>query len=350
MREQLEALKIQALSELDSADSVETLEEVRVQTLGKKGALTKTLRGLGKVSAEERPKLGVLANQIKGEFNQALEARRNTLKQMAMEARLTTEQIDVTLPGREQATGSIHPMTRALEEITTIFTHMGFPPATGPEVEDDWYNFGALNIPDDHPAREMHDTFYLPPAHDGGTRLLRTHTSSVQVHFMEERQPPIRMIAPGKVFRCDSDITHTPMFHQVEGILVDEAVNFGQLKGVLSTFLVKFFDKELPVRFRPSFFPFTEPSAEADMGCLFCSQKGCRICKNTGWIEILGCGMIHPNVLQNVKIDPEKYSGFAFGVGVERLAMLKYNINDLRTFFENDMRFLKKHATAGGGE
>ena len=348
MRDQLEALKTEALSQLDSTNSIDELEEVRVRTLGKKGALTGILRGLGKVSPEERPKLGVLANEIKAAFNQALEERKLILKKSALDAQLTQERIDITLPGRERPIGSLHPISRALNEMVAIFTHMGFPPATGPEVEDDWYNFGALNIPADHPAREMHDTFYLPPAHDGGKRVLRTHTSSVQVHFMESRKPPIRMIAPGKVFRCDSDITHTPMFHQVEGILVDEGVNFGQLKGLIETFLVRFFERELPVRFRPSFFPFTEPSAEADMGCLFCNSKGCRICKNTGWIEILGCGMIHPNVLQNVNIDKEIYSGFAFGMGVERLAMLKYGIGDLRTFFENDVRFLQQHATVGG--
>ncbi|MBF0380313.1 MAG: phenylalanine--tRNA ligase subunit alpha [Magnetococcales bacterium] len=348
MREQLEALKIESLAKLTAASSIDELEAVRVQTLGKKGDLTKILRGLGKVSAEERPKLGVLANEIKVAFNQALEAQQQILKKSAMEARLQEERLDITLPGRSPAIGSIHPISRALAELTTIFTHMGFPPATGPEVENDWYNFGALNIPDDHPAREMHDTFYLPPAQDGGKRVLRTHTSSVQVHFMENRQPPIRMIAPGKVFRCDSDITHTPMFHQIEGILVDEDVDFGQLKGLLETFLHRFFERDLPVRFRPSFFPFTEPSAEADMGCIFCDAKGCRICKNTGWIEILGCGMIHPNVLKNVDIDTEKYAGFAFGMGVERLAMLKYGINDLRTFFENDLRFLQRHAAVGG--
>lgn len=347
MRKQLETLKIEALSQVENATSMDELEEVRIRTLGKKGALTQILRGLGQVSAEERPGLGVLANEIKDSFNQAWEARRDQLKKAALETRLAAERWDVTLPGRERPVGSIHPITRTLEEIIALFTPMGFPPASGPEVEDDWYNFGALNIPDDHPAREMHDTFYLPNAADGGTRLLRTHTSSVQVHFMENRQPPIRMIAPGKVFRCDSDITHTPMFHQVEGILVDEGVHFGQLKGVLSTFLVHFFERELPVRFRPSFFPFTEPSAEADMGCLFCQGKGCRICKQTGWIEILGCGMIHPNVLTNVRIDPERYAGFAFGMGVERLAMLKYGIGDLRTFFENDVRFLRQHATPG---
>ncbi|MBF0454757.1 MAG: phenylalanine--tRNA ligase subunit alpha [Magnetococcales bacterium] len=348
MREQLEELKKQALIDLEATQSIDALEEVRVRTLGKKGALTKILRGLGKVSAQERPQLGVLANQIKEAFNQALEAQRSRLKQSALASRLQAEQLDITLPGRERAVGSIHPVTRALDEITTLFTHMGFPPATGPEVESDWYNFEALNIPADHPAREMHDTFYLPPAFDGSKRVLRTHTSSVQVHFMENRKPPIRMIAPGKVFRCDSDVTHTPMFHQVEGILVDEGVHFGQLKGLLEVFLVRFFERELPVRFRPSFFPFTEPSAEADMGCLFCNGKGCRICKNTGWLEILGCGMIHPNVLDNVQIDTELYSGFAFGMGVERLAMLKYGINDLRTFFENDIRFLRQHATVGG--
>ncbi|MBF0448073.1 MAG: phenylalanine--tRNA ligase subunit alpha [Magnetococcales bacterium] len=347
MRDQLEELKKQALTELQAAISIEELEAVRVRILGKKGALTGLLRGLGQVSPAERPQLGVLANQLKDAFNQTLESQQAHLKHQALNERLATEQLDVSLPGRQHPVGSIHPVTRAMEEITTLFTHMGFPPATGPEVENDWYNFEALNIPADHPAREMHDTFYLPPAADGGKRLLRTHTSSVQVHFMENRTPPIRMIAPGKVFRCDSDITHTPMFHQVEGILVDEGVHFGQLKGLLETFLARFFERELPVRFRPSFFPFTEPSAEADMGCIFCAAKGCRICKNSGWIEILGCGMIHPNVLRNVQIDTERYSGFAFGMGVERLAMLKYGINDLRTFFENDMRFLNRHAVGG---
>ena len=338
------------LSELASllkkARSTVELEHVRVQTLGKTGALTQLLRGLGKMPAEGRPVLGGLGKVIKAQFNQDLDVRLHYLKQQEQAAQLEAERWDVTLPGRRPPPGGMHPIHRALGEITRIFGHMGFPIATGPEVEDDWHNFGALNIPDDHPAREMHDTFYLPPGPDGKKRLLRTHTSPVQIHIMENRRPPLRIIAPGKVFRCDSDVTHTPMFHQVEGFLVDEGVHFGQLKGILERFLTLFFERDLPVRFRPSFFPFTEPSAEVDMGCLFCASTahGCRICKGTGWLEVLGCGLIHPAVLENVGIDREVYTGFAFGMGVERLAMLKYGINDLRLFFENDVRFLEQHA------
>ncbi|MBF0187577.1 MAG: phenylalanine--tRNA ligase subunit alpha, partial [Magnetococcales bacterium] len=268
----------------------------------------------------------------------------SVLKNEELNARLAAERLDVTLSGRSRPAGGIHPITRALNEINSVFLGMGFEVASGPEIETDWYNFEALNIPADHPAREMHDTFYLPQTDNQPRRVLRTHTSPVQIHAMEEREPPLRVIAPGKVFRCDSDITHTPMFHQVEGFMVDEGVHFGQLKGLLEAFLIRFFERDLPVRFRPSFFPFTEPSAEVDMGCLFCDGKGCRVCKGNGWLEVLGCGMIHPVVLSNVKIDTERYSGFAFGMGVERLAMLKYGINDLRTFFENDTRFLNRHA------
>ena len=329
---------------LQKATSVAELEQIRVQTLGKKGALTQILRGLGKVQATERPALGERANELKSVFNQALASRLELLKQRDLDARLQSERLDVTLPGRMPPQGGIHPITRALGEISRIFAQMGFPAATGPEVESDWHNFAALNIPADHPAREMHDTFYLPPGPNGEKRLLRTHTSPVQIHVMENQRPPLRIIAPGKVFRCDSDLTHTPMFHQVEGFLVDEGVHFGQLKGILERFLRLFFERELPVRFRPSFFPFTEPSAEVDMGCLFCAGQGCRVCKKTGWLEVLGCGLIHPAVLENVGIDREIYSGFAFGMGVERLAMLKYGINDLRLFFENDVRFLQQHA------
>ena len=344
MRIQLEQLQADALARVQAANSLPELEQIRVQVLGKKGELTQLLRGLGSASITERPILGELANQLKNRFNQALSVRMERLKQQALDKRLDAEQLDITLPGRTPAQGGIHPITRALAEIIAIFGSMGFPTATGPEVENDWHNFEALNISADHPAREMHDTFYLPPGPEGEKRLLRTHTSPVQIHFMENHKPPLRIIAPGKVFRCDSDLTHTPMFHQVEGFLVDQGVHFGQLKGILERFLVLFFERDLPVRFRPSFFPFTEPSAEADMGCLFCAGGGCRVCKGTGWIEILGCGLIHPAVLENVGIDREIYSGFAFGVGVERLAMLKYGINDLRLFFENDVRFLGQYA------
>lgn len=347
MRQELEQLGADALKELDQATTLAQLEAVRVGTLGKKGRLTALLRGLGRVSPEERPALGVLANEIKQAFNDRLAQRKEHLAQADLEQRLQAEGVDVTLPGRHRVPGSVHPITRTLQEIEGIFRSMGFEVAAGPEIESDWHNFEALNIPADHPAREMHDTFYLPPDANGGKRVLRTHTSPVQIRVMENRQPPLRVIAPGRVYRCDSDLTHTPMFHQVEGFMVDQGVHFGQLKGLLAHFLRRYFERELPVRFRPSFFPFTEPSAEVDMGCLFCDGKGCRVCKGNGWLEVLGCGMIHPNVLHNVGIDRERYSGFAFGLGVERMAMLKQGIGDLRTFFDNDVRFLRKYASPG---
>ncbi|MBF0628712.1 MAG: phenylalanine--tRNA ligase subunit alpha [Magnetococcales bacterium] len=344
MLDALSRLRTTALDELSHATSPAELEAIRVKTLGKKGELTLILRGLGQMDNEQRATLGAQANAFKEEFAQSLTARMEQLKQAELTQRLEREWVDVTLPGRPRPPGTLHPITKAQNEIIAIFTAMGFPPASGPEVESDWHNFEALNIPPDHPAREMHDTFYLPPSPDGRKRLLRTHTSPVQIRVMEGRQPPLRAIAPGKVFRCDSDLTHTPMFHQVEGFLVDEGVHFGQLKGLLETFLIRFFERPLPVRFRPSFFPFTEPSAEVDMGCLFCAGQGCRVCKKTGWLEVLGCGLIHPNVLTNVGIDRERYTGFAFGMGVERLAMLKYGFPDLRALFENDTRFLTRYA------
>ncbi|MBF0157319.1 MAG: phenylalanine--tRNA ligase subunit alpha [Magnetococcales bacterium] len=342
LRDELQRWHKGVLAELAAAASVEAVEQLRVAALGRKGELTRILRGLGQVEAAERPALGELANRLKESFSQALGERLGVLQKEALAARLEAERIDVTLPGRERSVGGMHPITRAMGEITEVFTALGFATASGPEIESDWHNFGALNIPADHPAREMHDTFYLPDDAGGGKRVLRTHTSPVQIRVMEGRQPPLRVIAPGRVFRCDSDVTHTPMFHQVEGFLVDTGVHFGQLKGVLEHFLRRFFERELPVRFRPSYFPFTEPSAEADMGCLFCQGGGCRICKGTGWLEVLGCGMIHPNVLANVGIDREIHSGFAFGMGVERLAMLKYGIDDMRALFDNDVRFLEK--------
>ncbi|MBF0110427.1 MAG: phenylalanine--tRNA ligase subunit alpha [Magnetococcales bacterium] len=347
MRHQLEELQARTLEELSRAGSVAALEEVRVRFLGKKGTLTQLLRGLKDVPEGERPALGGLANTLKEAFNDALQRHAQTLGEAELRERLSREAIDVTLPGRTPHAGGLHPVSRALTEITDIFLQMGFPSMSGPEVETDWHNFEALNIPADHPAREMHDTFYLPPGADGGRRVLRTHTSPVQIRVMESHKPPLRVIAPGKVYRCDSDLTHTPMFHQVEGFMVDRDVHFGQLMGLLETFLRRFFERRLPVRFRPSFFPFTEPSAEVDMGCLFCEGTGCRICKGTGWLEVLGAGLIHPNVLTNVGIDKEMFSGFAFGMGVERLAMLKYGIGDLRTFYENDVRFLMRHARCG---
>ncbi|MGN7612679.1 phenylalanine--tRNA ligase subunit alpha [Magnetococcales bacterium HHB-1] len=344
MLEQLQLIEADALNILADAQSEAEVESVRIQFLGKKGPLTQLLRGLGKVAPEERRKIGQRANEIKKDILTQINHKKEVLQKEALEIRLKKEQIDVTLPGRKRELGGVHPVTRAREEIEQIFLRLGYQVASGPEIETDWHNFEALNIPADHPAREMHDTFYIPSDQQGRKRVLRTHTSPVQIRVMENQKPPLRVIAPGKVFRCDSDITHTPMFHQVEGFMVDHGVHFGQLKGLLIYFLKAFFEQDLPVRFRPSFFPFTEPSAEVDMGCLFCKGSGCRVCKGNGWLEVLGCGMIHPNVLKNVKIDSKTYSGFAFGMGVERLAMLKYGIGDLRTFFENDIRFLKQHA------
>jgi phenylalanyl-tRNA synthetase alpha chain len=268
---------------------------------------------------------------------QAIEARRATLEQEEMASRLAADRIDVTLPGRGSRSGGLHPVTRTLERIQDLFAGMGFAVAEGPEIEDDYHNFGALNIPETHPARAMHDTFYF----DAHT-VLRTHTSPVQIRVMENQAPPLRVIAPGRVYRCDSDLTHTPMFHQVEGLLVDQDVSFADLKGLLDQFLKHFFERDLGVRFRPSYFPFTEPSAEVDMECVMCGGKGCRVCSHTGWLEVLGCGMVHPKVFESVGIDNEQYTGFAFGMGVERLAMLRYGVNDLRLFFENDLRFLRQ--------
>ncbi|HEX22052.1 MAG TPA: phenylalanine--tRNA ligase subunit alpha, partial [Chromatiales bacterium] len=262
---------------------------------------------------------------------------REILQQAALEAKLNAEAIDVTLPGRGQQNGGLHPVTRTLQRIESLFSQLGFEVAEGPEIEDDYHNFEALNIPQSHPARAMHDTFYF----DEHT-VLRTHTSPVQIRVMQERQPPLRIIAPGRVYRCDSDLTHTPMFHQIEGLLVDENVTFADLKGILDDFLRNFFEQDLKVRFRPSYFPFTEPSAEADIECVMCAGKGCRVCSHTGWLEVLGCGMVHPKVFEHVDINNEKYTGFAFGMGVERLAMLRYGVNDLRLFFENDLRFLRQ--------
>ncbi len=320
----------------DTAD-IPALEQVRVQYLGKKGVLTEQMKTLGSLPPEQRPQAGNIINQAKDAVQQELEARRQFLEQARLSQRLSKETIDVTLPGRGQEIGGLHPVTRTLERIEQLFTQLGFEVAVGPEIEDDFHNFEALNIPESHPARAMHDTFYF----DAHT-LLRTHTSPVQIRAMRERQPPLRVIAPGRVYRCDSDLTHTPMFHQVEGFMIDERVSFADLKGILDDFLTNFFEKDLAVRFRPSYFPFTEPSAEADIQCVMCGGKGCRVCSHTGWLEVLGCGMVHPKVLTNVGYDSDKHSGFAFGMGVERLTMLRYGVNDLRLFFENDLRFLQQ--------
>jgi len=329
----------EATAQIDGADDLAALDEVRVRFLGKSGLLTAQLKQLGRLPKEERPRAGQAINQAKQALQARIEARRGELEQAALSARLSAERIDVSLPGRDMGLGGLHPVTRTMERIERLFANAGFKVEEGPEIEDDFHNFEALNIPAHHPARAMHDTFYFD-----SHMLLRTHTSPVQVRVMQDAEPPIKVIAPGRVYRCDSDLTHTPMFHQVEGLLVDEDVSFADLKGVLYDFLQNFFERDLKVRFRPSYFPFTEPSAEADIECVMCNGKGCRVCSHTGWLEVLGCGMVHPEVFRHVGIDSEKYTGYAFGMGVERLTMLRYGVNDLRLFFENDLRFLKQFA------
>jgi phenylalanyl-tRNA synthetase alpha chain len=326
MMQNLEQILTDAQRDFTACSSVVDLEQAKAQYLGKSGALTELLKGLGKLSAEERPAAGAAINVVKQGVEQALQSRRDAILDAEQAQKLASETLDVTLPARGKGQGSLHPVTLTLQRIEQLFHSIGFEVAEGPEIETDFYNFTALNIPEDHPARAMHDTFYVDDQH-----VLRTHTSPVQVHFMQDREPPLRIIAPGRVYRVDSDATHSPMFHQVEGLWVDEQVSFANLKGVVQDFLQRFFERDdLVVRFRPSFFPFTEPSAEMDMSW------------NGGWLEIGGCGMVHPNVLGHVGIDAEKYRGFAFGLGVERLAMLRYGVNDLRLFFENDVRFLKQ--------
>ena len=322
---------------IEKADSLDALDKIRVQYLGKKGLLTDQLKQLGKLPAKARPQAGQEINKAKKVLQARIEARKQALQDEVMNARLGSESIDVTLPGRGSRLGGRHPVSRTMERIENLFAQLGFEVATGPEIEDDYHNFEALNIPAHHPARAMHDTFYFDPH-----TLLRTHTSPVQIRVMEKEGPPIRAIAPGRVYRCDSDVTHTPMFHQIEGLLVDKDVSFADLKGLLDDFLKHFFEKDLKVRFRPSYFPFTEPSAEVDMECVICGGEGCRVCSHTGWLEVLGCGMVHPKVFEHAGIDNEKYTGYAFGMGVERLAMLRYGVNDLRLFFENDLRFLQQ--------
>ncbi|MFT5136074.1 MAG: phenylalanyl-tRNA synthetase alpha chain [Arenicella sp.] len=335
--EKLNSILSKAKDAIITAQQPAELESLRVQYLGKKGELTSQLKQIGSLPPAERPIFGDLVNQIKQELAELLNHKKASLEHAELAASLAAEKIDVTLPGRGIGTGGIHPVTRTMQRIEDIFIGMGFGVAQGPEVEDDFHNFEALNIPPEHPARAMHDTFYVEE-----NTLLRTHTSPVQVRYMLDEKPPINIIAPGRVYRCDSDITHTPMFHQVEGLMVDEGISFADLKGVLTHFLQQFFEADLKIRLRPSYFPFTEPSAEVDISCVFCASKGCRVCKNTGWIEILGCGMVHPEVFRHVGIDSEKFTGFAFGVGVERLTMLRYGVDDLRLFFENDLSFLRQ--------
>ena len=338
----LQTLADEAQQAIAAAESERALDDVRVNYLGKKGALTALLKNLGQLSAEERPAAGAKINVVKEAIQAQIEARQSVLASAAVAEQLSRETIDVTLDGRGEEIGSLHPVTRTIARIRDIFARVGFELVEGPEIEDDFHNFGALNIPDHHPARAMHDTFYI-----SDNTVLRTHTSPVQIRVMEKfvaekSAQPIRVICPGRVYRCDSDLTHTPMFHQVEGLLVDRGVSFADLKGLIDQFLKAFFETDLAVRFRPSYFPFTEPSAEVDMQCTHCRGKGCRICKQTGWLEVMGCGMVHPSVFANVGIDSQQYTGLAFGMGVERLAMLRYGVNDLRLFFENDSRFLSQ--------
>ena len=335
----LEVLLQAGLSDIADANNSKDLEGVRVQLLGKQGSVTTQLKTIGALAPEDRSAFGAAVNRVRVELTTALESRSVAIAEVERQADIESQRVDVTLPGRGVAPGGLHPVTRTLRKIERIFLRAGFSIAYGPEIEDDFHNFEALNIPKNHPARAMHDTFYIDPE-----TVLRTHTSPVQVRYLEDHSPPVNIIAPGRVYRCDSDVTHTPMFHQLEGLAVDTDISFGDLKGILIFFLQEFFERDLPVRFRPSFFPFTEPSAEVDMGCVFCDGFGCRICGQSGWLEVLGCGMVHPEVFTQVGIDNERYTGYAFGLGIERLAMLRYGVNDLRVFFENETSFLRQFA------
>ena len=337
----LATLTRQALDDVAASTSLAALDEVRVRWLGKKGLFTEQLKALGTLPPAERPGAGARINEAKQQLQAAIDAAVEQLSAAAVEAELAAGRIDVSLPGRGDARGAVHPVTRARLRIETLFRNSGFEVASGPEIEDDFHNFEALNIPADHPARAMHDTFYFP---DG--RLLRTHTSPVQIRELRKGRLPLAMIMPGRVYRCDYDMTHSPMFHQVEGLVVDENVSFANLKATLQGFLQAFFEKDLRMRLRPSYFPFTEPSAEVDMSCVFCDGAGCRVCKHTGWLEIAGCGMVHPNVFAAAGVDAERWTGYAFGMGIERLAMLRYGVNDLRLFFESDLRFLSQFGAA----
>ena len=337
MREQLEQMRQQALAAISEATSEDSLNEVRVRFLGRKGDLTGLMKGLGALPHEERPKVGQLVNLVKDELETLIENALSAARKASTSFRLSTERIDVTLPGRRRRLGSKHPVTLVVEEVSEIFAGLGFSVAEGPEIEHDWYNFEALNFPPEHPARDMQDTFFVE-----NELLLRTHTSPVQIRTMLQQKPPVRIIAPGTVYRCDSDATHSPMFHQIEGLMVDSKVSFADLKGILTIFTNQLFGQRTGVRLRPSFFPFTEPSAEVDIACVICGGTGCRVCKQTGWLEILGAGMVDPEVFRHVGYNPEEISGFAFGMGIERIAMLKYGITDMRLLFENDVRFLRQ--------
>lgn len=338
MKEQLEEMRRQALEELSSTQAVKDLEDFRVRFMGKKGAVTGLLRGMGALPAEDRPKMGQLVNQLRQELEDAVANKMQTLQEEKKAARLAAETLDVTMPGTKAKIGGLHPLNVVLDDIIGIFQSMGFDVVDGPEVETDYYNFQALNVPEDHPARDMQDTFYL-----ADKLLLRTQTSAAQARTMEERKPPIRIICPGRVYRADEvDATHSPVFHQIEGLVIDKGITMCDLKGVLEQFAHEIYGPETKVRFRPSFFPFTEPSVEVDVTCSECGGKGCRVCKGAGWIEILGAGMVHPRVLKMGGIDPEEYTGFAFGIGLDRLTTTRYKISDIRLLFENDQRFLEQ--------
>ena len=337
MREQLEQLRNGALQAIATASSVEQLQEIRINLLGRKGELTALMKGLGALEPAERPVIGQLVNTVRDEIESALGTAIESAQERVIAVRLKSERIDTSLPGRHPQKGTKHPVSLVIEEICSIFAGLGFAVAEGPEIEHDWYNFEALNFPPEHPARDMQDTFFVE-----NNLLLRTHTSPVQIRTMLKQKPPVRIIAPGTVYRCDSDATHSPMFHQIEGLMVDTKVTFGDLKGILTVFTNQLFGQKTGVRLRPSYFPFTEPSAEVDIACVICGGKGCRVCKNSGWLEILGAGMVDPEVYRHVQYDAENISGFAFGMGIERIAMLKYGISDMRLLFENDVRFLRQ--------
>ncbi len=333
----IQLLEDEAMKAIKESLDIKSLEQIKVDYLGKKSSLSTLLKGLGELTPKERPLAGASINVAKKRITNEIERRQNEIVLIEINSRLEKETLDITLPGRCSDKGSLHLVSQTIERIESFFTNIGFKVEKGPEIEDDYHNFEALNIPSHHLARAMHDTFYI-----NQNNVLRTHTSPVQIRTMETQDPPLRIICPGKVYRCDSDLTHTPMFHQVEGLVLDKNISMANLKGIVIQFLNAFFEEDLPIRFRPSYFPFTEPSAEVDMQCANCKGKGCRICKDTGWLEVMGCGMVHTAVLSHCNIDPEKYSGFAFGMGVERLSMLRYGVTDLRLFFENDLKFLKQ--------
>lgn len=339
MKEKLLALKEQAMAELEAVASLDALKDIRVKYLGKKGPMTEILRGMGKLPAEERPVIGQIVNEIKSALEEAINSKTEILEKQALADKLANDKVDITLPGRKATKGHLHPITLTMREIKKIFMRMGFDVMEGPEIENDYYNFEALNLPADHPARDMQDSFYITEKF-----LLRTQTSPIQARTMQSREPnsPIRMIAPGTVYRNDYDATHSPMFHQVEGLVLDKNISLADLKGTLELFCKEMFGSSVKIRLRPSYFPFTEPSAEVDISCVICGGKGCRVCKNSGWLEILGSGMVHPHVLEMSGYDPSVINGYAFGMGVERIAMLKYGIDDLRLFFENDLRFVRQ--------